>query len=80
MVALVSKSNILVRRSSETLVWDSRCHETNIFLVQATHGETSAMVRLLKQVVNEAAGEKNTGGVAVLTHPTPSCRNSSFSG
>ena len=36
------------------------------------------MVRLLKQVVNEAAGEKNT--VAVLTRPTPSCRNSSFPG
>jgi len=25
-------------------------------------------VRLLKQVVNEAAGEKNTGGVAFFTH------------
>jgi hypothetical protein len=38
------------------------------------------MLRLLKQVVNEAAGEKNTGGVAVLTRPTPSCQNSSFPG
>ena len=34
--------------------------------------------RLFKQAVNEAAGEKNTGGVAVLTRPTPSCQNSSF--
>ena len=37
-----------------------------------------ALARLLKQVVNEAAGAKNTGGVAVLTHPTPSCRNRFF--
>jgi len=39
---------------------------------------TNCMLRSLKQVVNEAAGEKNTGGVTVITRPTPSCRNSSF--
>ena len=30
---------------------------------QLSRGELSVSLRLLKQVVNEAAGEKNTGGV-----------------
>jgi hypothetical protein len=33
-------------------------------------------LRLFKQVATEAAVEKNTGGVAVFTRPTPGCRNS----
>ena len=37
------------------------------------------LARLLKQVVNEAAGEKNTGGVAVFTRPTPELSEQLFS-
>jgi len=38
------------------------------------------MMRLLKQVVNEAAGEKNTGGVAFLPAPPRAVGTSLFPG
>jgi hypothetical protein len=36
--------------------------------------------RSLKQVVNEDAGEKNTGGVAVFTHPPRAVGRALFPG